>query len=159
MNEEKVYTPEVIQESPFPGDPVVVDSQSKASTGGNFAPTSTSEKKFPVKRMAFELLSTALNTRSRKILQEFTLQQSGGFQIGNFEEGLSGDLRLTPNGITSRNIAGLTTFAVDGDTGDAIFAGQLQTGSLVTGTVVITDGNIAMYNNGILEIFIGDDGT
>jgi len=159
MAEEKVYTPEVIQEIPFPDEPTILDTQSQSSTGGNFTPTVSKEKTFLKKRIAVELLSTALNTRSRKILEEFKLEQSGGLQIGDFKQGISGDMRLTPNGQTARNKSGITTFAIDGDTGDAIFAGELRTGSLVTGTVIVTDGNISMYNNGILEIFIGDDGT
>ena len=159
MAEEKIYTPEVIEETPFPDEPTILDTQNQPSIGGNFAPTVSKEKTFPKKKIAVELLSTALNTRSRKILQEFKLEQSGGLQIGNFKEGISGDMRLTPNGQTARNKSGITTFAIDGDTGDAIFAGELKSGSIVTGTVEITDGNIALYNSGILEIFIGDDGT
>jgi len=155
----KVYTQEIIQENPFPRDPQLVPLASPSTPKDTYNPTTTKEKVFPVKKIAVELLSTALNTRSRKILEEFTLQQSGGFQIGDFQQGLTGDLRLTPNGITARDIAGITTFAIDGTTGNAVFAGELKSGSIVTGTVQITDGNIALYNDGVLEIFIGDDGT
>lgn len=157
--DEKLYTPEIISENPFPGQVNILSSQSESSTGGTYSPTTTKEKTFPKKRMAEELLSTALNTRSRKILQEFALEQSGGIQVGDFKEGISGDLRITPNGLTARNIAGITTIAIDGDTGDAIFMGELRTGAVVTGSVVVTDGNIALYNDGVLEIFIGDDGS
>ena len=156
----KVYTQEIIQENPFPNEDLqLIPLTSPSNPKDTYNPTTTKEKVFPVKKIAVELLSTALNTRSRKILEEFTLQQSGGFQIGDFQQGLTGDLRLTPNGITARDIAGITTFAIDGTTGNAVFAGELKSGSIVTGTVQITDGNIALYNDGVLEIFIGDDGT
>ena len=155
---DKNFEPTTEQETPFPGEPEILATESQSSTGGNYSPASTKEKSMPVKRLAYELMSTAMNTRSRKVLQEFTLQQSGGFKIGNYEDGVTGDLRLTPNGITARDIAGLTTFAIDGTSGNAIFAGELRSGSLITGTVQVTDGNIALYNNGVLEIFIGDDG-
>lgn len=161
---DKVYTPEVIQENPFPGELVELPTnQSDSVAGGNFKPTTTKTANFPRKRTAVELLSTALNTRSRKILQEFQLEQSGGFQVGNFQEGLTGDLRLTPNGITARDIAGLTTFAIDGTDGSAIFKGTLQAGSLIAGDGDIImeeasngNGRIVFYNNGIPAILIGD---
>src|SRR3990167_5163470 len=111
--EEKGFYPEEIVENPFPGEDTllaIVESQSP----GIFSPTTTKEKAFPKKRTAVELLSTVLNTRSRKVLGEFELTQTGGFKVGNFEEGISGDLRITPNGLTARDIAGLTTFAIDG---------------------------------------------
>ena len=76
----KNYEPETINETPFPGEITVLNSQSQASTGGNYSPATTTEKPLPIKRTAVELLSTALNTRSRKILQEFQLEQSGGIQ-------------------------------------------------------------------------------
>lgn len=130
---DKVYTPEVIQETPFPGDlaSFIQDSVSSNITGGNYKPATTNQKKFPTKRIATELLSAALNTRSKRILDEFELQDSGGFKIGNFKEGISGDLRFTPNGLTARNKSGLTTFAVDGQTGDAVFKGTVQAADFI----------------------------
>lgn len=161
MND-KVYTQEIVAENPFPGEVVQTVSDSTSGTKDNYTPTTTKEKNLPKKRTAVELLSTALNTRSRKILQEFELQQSGGFQIGNFQEGLTGDLRLTPNGITARDIAGLTTFAIDGTTGDAVFAGQVRAGSTIVSNTIITEeassgnGRTVYYNDGIPSIVIGD---
>ena len=147
--DEKNYEPEVVQDNPFPGETPILESQSKPSTGENLTPTTTKEKTFPKKRTAIELLSTALNTRSRKVLQEFELQQSGGFQIGKFEEGVSGDVRITPNGLTGRNIAGLVTFALDTD-GNLALVGELRAGSTVTGQVVVG-------NNRVI-IDVDDDG-
>ena len=155
-DEEKVFSQEIVQENPFPGDPVVLDGQSDVSKDGNYAPSTTKEKPMPVKRMAVELLSTALNTRSRKVLQEFTLQQSGGFQIGNFQEGLTGDLRLTPNGITARDIAGVTTFAIDGTTGDGVFKGEIRAGSLISGQVIVGD-NAVIINGEDRTIIVNDE--
>src|SRR3990167_11134916 len=159
---DKNYEPEVTQETPFPGEPLILPTQSQSSADGNFAPTTTKEKTMPVKRLAVELLSTALNTRSRKILQEFKLEQSGGIQIGNFKQGISGDMRLTPDGQTARNKSGITTFAIDGDTGDAIFAGQVRSGSTIVADTIVTEqassgnGRTVYYNDGIPAIVIGD---
>ncbi len=165
---DKNFEPEIVSENPFPGEVVQpVLSQAQAVGEGNYAPTATKEKTFPKKRIAVELLSTALNTRSRKILEEFDLQQSGGFQVGDFKKGISGDLRITPNGLTARDIAGITTLAIDGTTGDAVFKGEVRAGSLVSdaeieggsinindkftvdaeGNVVVTKGNITVKDD------------
>lgn len=150
--DDKVYVPEVIQESPFPGEPVILDTQSQASIGGTYSPATTNEKSFPRKKLATELLSTALNTRSKRILQEFALQDTGGFKVGDFKEGISGDLRITPNGLTARDIVGLTTFAIDGLTGDAYFRGSLVLGGDLTiqneeGTAIIDSSGIISSTN------------
>ena len=150
-DKEKVYLPEVIQENPFPGEtePFILPTKSLA---GTFEPITTKENKIPKKRIAVELLSSALNTRSRKILQEFALQQSGGFQIGDFKEGVSGDLRLTPNGLTARDIAGLTTFAIDGTDGSAFFKGQIASGSIMTeGAIVDENGTTIIDEGGLIS--------
>ncbi len=140
--DDKVYEPEIIQDAPFPGQEVPVSQSNSASNpAGTYSPTTTKAKGFPIKRTAVELLSEVLNTRSRKILQSFDLAQSGGFQIGNFQEGISGDLRITPNGIVGRDIAGLVVFEIDTD-GNATFKGQIQSGSVVTGRVVVGNNRV-----------------
>ena len=139
---EEVYTNEVIVDNPFPGEPEPAILPGQPNPAGTFTATTTKEKTFPKKRTAVELLSTALNTRSKKILQEFELAQSGGLKIGDFKEGISGDLRLTPNGLTARDIAGLTTFAIDGSDGSAVFKGSIQSGSLITGQVVVGNNRV-----------------
>lgn len=150
---DKVYTQEIVQETPFPDQEIAVDSQSSSVSGGNFTPTTTSEKPIPVKKVAMELLSAAMNTRSRKVLEQFDLEQRGGFQVGNFEEGVAGDLRITPNGIVARSVAGVTTFAINGTDGSAVFAGEVRSGSQVTGSVTIEEGGYILLGN---SVFIGD---
>jgi hypothetical protein len=160
--DDKVFTPEVIQENPFPQEPEVSALPSEKNPTGTFNPTTSKEPTFPKKRTAVELLSTVMNTRSRQILQEFELSQSGGIKIGDFKSGISGDVRLTPNGITARDIAGITTFAIDGTTGDAVFAGQVRAGSTIVSNTIVTEeatggnGRTVYYNNGVPVIVIGD---
>jgi hypothetical protein len=156
--EEKVYTAEIIEETPFPGQEPIVVTESSAESGGTYNATTTNDKKPPVKRIAVELLSTALNTRSRKILQEFELEQSGGFKVGDYREGVTGDLRITPNGLTARDVAGITTFAIDGTTGDAIFKGVVQSGSLVSGTLFLGSEGGNVYIDGENQRIIINDG-
>lgn len=157
------FEPEIVNENPFPGEVVQPILSSPQAVGvGNYSPTTTKEKTFPKKRIAVELLSTALNTVSKKILGAFELVQQGAIQIGKYVQGISGDIRITPTGITARNKSGLTTFAIDGDTGDAIFAGQVRAGSTIVSDTIITEkassgnGRTVYYNNGIPSIVIGD---
>lgn len=150
--DEKVYQPEVITENPFPGGDVSAPVGS-ATASGIYTPTVTkTDAPFPKKKIAVELLSQAINTRNKKILQEFDLQQSGGFQIGNFENGSTGDLRITPNGLTARDSAGITTFAIDGTTGDAIFRGVIRAGSIITGGTITNEaGDIIIDEEGLVS--------
>ena len=160
MDDNKVYEPEVVSETPYPNEvfsPIGTSENNTAS--GTVSPQVARETKIPQKKISHELLSTAINTKSRKVLEQFTLQQSGGFKIGNYQEGTSGEVSITPNGIVAKNASGIDTIVIDGESGDAIFAGEIRSGSTVTGSVEITDGYIAMYNDGNLEIFIGDDGN
>lgn len=163
MNDEKVYTPEVIVENPFPGGEVVPSSSNPNLPADTYTAKTESEKKFPIRKIATELISTALNTKSKKILQAFEFTPSGSIQIGEFEDGISGDIRITPDGITARDLAGLITFALDGTNGDAVFRGTLQAGTLIggNGTVLIQEsldgnGRIILYNDGLPAILIGD---
>lgn len=161
---EKTYEPEVIVETPFPGE-VIEGTGQVSKSGGTYQPTTTGTKSFKRKKIATELLSTALNTHSRKILGEFEFSQQGALQIGEYTNGVSGDLRISPNGITARDSAGLTTFNLDGTDGSAVFKGTIQAGSLVSGLVSVGDDNIVIdgeekrmvfYNDDIPEIVIGE---
>lgn len=162
----EVFTPEVIQENPFPSQDSVISTSVSSESGGTYSPTTTNDKPIVKKRIATELLSTALNTRSKRILQEFELQQSGGFKIGNYKSGVTGEVSITPNGVEAKDVAGLTTFALDGTTGDAVFKGTIQTGALISGVVavgnndVVIDGEtkrMTFYDdNGIPVIIIGE---
>lgn len=157
MDEDKVFHPTVIPETPFPGE----GSQtgvSGSSTGGEqaFTTEKIKETPFPVKRTAVELLSTALNTASQKILKAFEFTQSGAIQIGKFLLGQSGDVKISPDGIVARDSSGNTTFALDGDTGNAVFKGEVRSGSVVTGQVIV--GNNSVIIDGESRTIIVNDG-
>lgn len=160
-----VYTNQVVQDTPFPDEDAIV-STTPASESGVQTNTTTKPKSFPTKRIAVELIGSVLNTKSRKILQAFEFTQSGALQIGKFENGISGDIKISPAGIVARDTAGNTTFALDGETGDATFKGTIQAGALVSGAVAVgPDGDIFIdgenkrmifYNGGIPAIVIGE---
>lgn len=162
----KVYTPTVIDDQPFPQEGVPSLTPTQGAKEDIYTPQTTKDAAFPTYNIAVELIGTALNTKSKKILQEFQFTPSGAIQIGKYEAGVSGDLRLSPSGIVARDTAGNTTFALDGETGSAVFAGTIQAGTFIAGLVVvgnntwIIDGDasrprILLYNNGVPEILIG----
>lgn len=129
MADDKVYTPEVIPEQPLPGQEgqaSLVVEQSGSARSQVFGQAMIGDSTFPIKKVAHELLSVALNTRSKKILQEFQFTQQGAIQIGSYTPGVNGDIRISPAGIVARNSLGDTTFALDGETGDAVFSGIVQ---------------------------------
>lgn len=154
---DKVYKPQEIDDSPLPGQ-VVPAGFSVASPGTKESsePSSIKENRLPSPRIALELLSSSLNTKSKKILAEFEFTESGALQIGKYQNGVSGDLKISPNGIVARNDAGITTFAIDGTTGNAVFKGEVQAGSLISGKVIVGD-NRVIIDGGNSRILVYDD--
>jgi len=157
MSEEKTYFPEIVPDNPFPGEvvPVVPITSSPA---GTYTPTVAKEKSFPTRKIATELIGSALNTRSKKILQEFALEQSGGLKIGDYKSGETGELSLTPNGLVAKNKAGLVTVAIDSE-GDATFRGTLQTGAVISGLVVIGDNSIVIDGEARRQVWYDESGV
>ena len=146
MDDNKIYYPAVIDENPFPTTEGEQDFGSIQQTSkGEYSSQTIKPKTFPTKRIAYEVLGSALNTRSRRILAEFEFTQSGALQIGKYENGVSGDIRISPNGLVGRDSAGLTTFAIDGMTGNATFKGTIQAGSVIATNIdgdLITAGTV-----------------
>jgi len=139
MANDQIYTPEVIQENPYPNQDTVVEmvtTESSNKTTQQYGASKISVNPFPTSRIATELLSTKLNTKTRQILGSFTFTPSGALQIGNYQEGEHGDVRILPTGIIARNTLGDTTFALDGETGDATFLGTLQSGTILSNGVI-----------------------
>lgn len=159
MDDIKVYTPTVVQDTAFPQDEVINTTSSQKTSNNTYSAEKTQDQEFPVKRVAVELLSSALNTKSRKILTSFEFTPSGALQIGKYENGVSGDIKISPNGIVARNLAGDTTFTLDGDTGNAVFAGTLQAGTLIGGAVAVGDGSILIDGETRRMIFFDENGV
>ncbi len=144
MADEKIYSPETIQDSPFPGQDVTSTSVDQPTSSGVTTPAKTKDNSYPSKKIAVELLSTALNTKSKKVMQAFDLVDQGAFRVGKYENGVSGEVAITSAGITAKNTSGNTTFAIDGETGNAVFGGELQAGTLVSGLVVVGDNRLVL---------------
>ena len=91
---QKVYTAETITDTPFPAQPdatTVTDTANAPTTNTPGSASSIPEQTFPVQVVAQELMSKAINTMNKKIIQAFEFAPSGAIQIGQFEPGVSGD--------------------------------------------------------------------
>lgn len=157
MDDLKTYFPETINDAPLPNQQEASYSSSQTESNGVISTTKIANNSFPNKRTAVELISTALNTKSKKILQEFSFTESGAIQIGKYDNGVSGDVRITPAGITARDTTGITTFAIDGETGSAVFKGTVQAGTLIGGEVIVGDNNVVI--DGENKHILINDGT
>jgi len=145
MAEDKVYSPETIEDIPLPNQYESANyGTSQNTSNGTFTTVKIPENRPPTKKIAYELIGSALNTKSKKILAEFQFTESGSIQIGKYVNGVSGDMRLTPNGITARDQAGITTFAIDATTGNAVFKGTIQAESFVGGAVYVGDNSVIL---------------
>ena len=65
-----------------------------------------------------DVINARLDTASETILGEFSFGASGAIQIGEYDAGVSGDIKISPSGILARNSANATTIAIDGTTGE-----------------------------------------
>lgn len=122
-------------------DPVTTDS-------GALTPHTMVNQIFPLVPVAVETISQSINTATKSILGEFTFESLGAISIGEYKQGVSGEVRISPNGIVATNINGVTTFTLDGTTGNATFAGQLLAGSIVTGLLVVGNNNLTISVDG-----------
>lgn len=150
--------PDTIDDQPFPGSEetaAVVYNNS-----GSVIKQTEISAKAPVSRQpALEVISSVLNTQSRKILGEFSFIRQGALQIGEYQTGISGDVRITPNGITARDSANNTTFNLDGQTGNASFSGTIRAGSVVSGSVAVGNNNVIIDGDSNRFIIYDDEGV
>lgn len=147
MAEDKIYYPETIEVYPLPETVESEGANSPSLTAGGISysevlPGNPFPEATPFTR---ELISNSLNTITKKILGEYSFAELGAFIVGEYESGVSGEVTISPSGISAKNSAGETTFALDGDTGDATFSGAITASSVSGGTisgVTITGGTI-----------------
>lgn len=156
--DDKIYTPEVIEDIPFPSDDAEIQIQESIQSGQTVTPAKTKDQNFPRRIIARETISSSLNTKSRKILATFEFTEMGALQIGKYQNGISGDIRISPSGILARNLAGELTFALDGESGDAVFKGTITTGAVISGEVVVGNNRLILTvtEDGQPQIILND---
>lgn len=160
-----ILKPTVIEEVDFPE---IGQSTTTTTGSGNTAevltPNAEVGKSFPPALIARTVIADSFDTQSRRILSDYTFGEYGSISIGKFEPGVSGDVKISPAGIITRNKAGETTITIDATTGDATFKGTVAAGSLIAGNyfTVQHNGNYKgiFINDGTYDvIFIGTEET
>lgn len=159
----KVYEIPTISDTPFPSEGVLAVTPVSSGQKDVFLPPVIADREFPQKVIAGEVIGPMLDTQAKKILGTFTFTEFGAIQVGKYEAGVSGEVKISPLGIVAKNTAGATTFSLDRETGDAYFKGTLVAGTIIAGDSAIvletaTNGNGRMVfrNSGIPAIVIGD---
>lgn len=158
------YTPTVIEAYPFPGTADGDQTESYAAGSAapgknNYSPDEVPTRTFPTQTIANTVISDSFNTQSRRILDRYEFSKNGSIQIGEYEEGVSGDIRISPSGFIARNSAGVTTITIDGTTGDATFKGTIVAGSLIAGRTDIGTVGGNVFIDGANNRIIISDGT
>lgn len=163
MADDKVYKPEKLEKE-YPSHEVInvfgdANKSTNQSSGGKDIqrPSTAVDRKFPEVYIARETISQSLNTQQKRILGNFTFGQVGALQIGEYKDNESGDIKISPAGIVARNQNGETTFALDGQTGDATFKGTISAGSFIAGVTQVGSPNVVI--DGANARIIINDGT
>lgn len=161
---DKTYYPEVIASSPLPGaeTPESVSTEQGSTKVNSYPDRLPANVQFPVKPVAVEVLSSNFNTKTKKILGNFSFGVLGAISIGEYVNGISGEVKISPNGIIAKNLNGDTTFALDAVSGDAAFKGTIQAGSFISGAVEVGGGNVQIdgankriiINDGVYDIIL-----
>jgi hypothetical protein len=107
--------------------------------------------------IAVATISDSLDTSTREIKGAYTFAQMGSLVIGAFVLNESGSVSISPDGITAMNAKGENTFTLDGKDGSAVFKGEVQTGSIVTGLVTVGNNNVII--DGENQRIIINDGS
>lgn len=96
----------------------------------------------------------AISTATQSILGSFTFGASGALQIGTYSAGVSGDLKLSPNGILARDSTGATTFSINGTTGVAVLNGLIVGTNVGLGTAQDSTGVTTIIGNVVTTSFV-----
>ena len=146
MDDVKIYKPTEIPDTSFPqemGEMPIAQSVSEYHT-----PTEIPDTKFPEDKIATELISASLNTKSKKILGEYQFTKYGALQIGVYILNESGDIKISPAGILAKNKHGAFTFVLDGDSGDATFAGIVRAATFIGGSIITGQIDVGLGGGG-----------
>ena len=141
------YEPETIKDTPYPG---IGNGGTPNSSGLSESeqygvqPATIEDVSIPKPVIADALVAPSFDTEQLMILGSYHFGQVGAIQIGLYQAGISGDIKISPNGIVGRNSSGVTTFAIDGTTGNATFAGTIAAGVVVASNALVVGTNVGL---------------
>ncbi len=156
----EILKPEEIQDTPLPNQETTPPVNNSAPSGIQ-EPTKIKDVNIQTPVIANETISPSLDTLSKRILATFNFAKSGALQIGEYINGVSGDIKISPLGFLARNRRGETTVGIDGETGNAVFKGTVKAGSLISGSLILggqdnRDGIFTLRDANARKIIIAD---
>ena len=96
----------------------------------------------------------AINTASGTILGEFGFTGSGALQIGTYESGVTGDIKISPTGILGRDKDDNTTFSINATTGVAVLNGLVVGTNVGIGTAEDSAGVTTIVGNVVTTDYV-----
>jgi hypothetical protein len=96
----------------------------------------------------------AIDTANGTILGDFTFGVLGAIQIGNYVNGVTGDIRISPTGILGRDKDNNTTFSINATTGIAILNGLVVGMNVGLGTAQDSAGVTTIIGDTVTTSFI-----
>jgi hypothetical protein len=97
---------------------------------------------------------SAISTATATIITPFTFGVSGALQIGEYVNGVSGDIRISPSGILGRDSSGATTFSINGTTGIAVLNGLVVGTNVGLGTAQDSAGVTTIIGDTVTTTFV-----
>jgi len=130
----KIIQPPLIEIPPLGNQENIFSngSSSRKSSDGTQTGQEIQIKSLPNPEHAREVISKRLDTVAGQITAGFEFSESGAIRISSEN---TGKIEITGDGVTAINQTGETTFFLDGRNGDAVFAGELAAGSVMTGKI------------------------
>lgn len=126
-------SPETIPFLPLPNANVYPLPQEASNTNKTMnTPATVPAIKLPKRLIATETVSSNFDTYSKRIIGEFKFSPLGAITLGEYINGVQGDLKLSAGGLQARNINGDIALLFDVLTGNAYFKGTIQAGSVIS---------------------------
>lgn len=154
-------TPKTITDQSIPlidgGMSTQTGSTTNPVTSGsdNATPDIAPDPVIPQAVVAVDTISNSINTETKEILGPYTFEQLGAIKIGTFKQAVSGEIKISPDGIVATNKENSESFRLDGETGDATFKGTVQAEDFV---ISDKDGLVSLSNFKSNNLFNGDAG-
>jgi len=142
---DKVYSPQTIPDQPFPISIPANEMQPQTVGGGMPAsgfiatPSTIQTQPLPLQQNADNVISPRLDTKTKQILANFSFAPSGALKIGGLNPGVSGEIDIDSEGIVAKDRNGDTEFALNAEDGSAVFAGELASGTILSGAITVGD--------------------
>jgi len=96
----------------------------------------------------------AINTATGTIVSPFSFGVSGAIQIGTYQSGVTGDIKISPSGILGRDKNNATTFSIDATTGVAVLNGLVVGTNVGLGTAQDSAGVTTIVGNTVTTSFV-----